>query len=175
MTHIANCMRPEVLKANVYIMSETPLSSSPVSDLPPAALMPHQTLQRSRSLKDKQTVKDSTRAFGFRPSKLALQQQPTSKYQLWPTTSNRSPLGSNRLATSSDRSIALSMGRSPTSLSDTAVSPDAVPFWHRGGSLSRRRKISVPELGGTMATVQETAVDSRKSGPAIHMCPADTS
>jgi hypothetical protein len=132
--------------------------------------MPHQTLQRSCSLKDIQTVKDSSTAFGTRPSKLALQQQPTSKYQLWPTTTNRSPLGLNRPSPLSDRSIALSMGRSPTSLSDTAVSPDAVPFWHRGGSLSRRRKVSVPELGGTMATVQEAAVDSRKSTPRNRFC-----
>ncbi|KAF2497775.1 hypothetical protein BU16DRAFT_456867 [Lophium mytilinum] len=131
MTHIANCMRPDVDKTNVYITQETPSTRSPTA-----------------------------RVFGSRLSKLGLQQQPTSKYQLWPTTSNRSPVGFNRPALLSDRSIALSMGRSATSLSDTAVSPDSVPFWHRGGSLSRRRKVSVPELGGTMTTVQESAIDS---------------
>ena len=50
-----------------------------------------------------------------------------------------------------------------TSLSDTAVpAAEVLPFWQRSGSLSRRRKVSVPELGGTMTTVQETAIDSRE-------------
>ncbi|KAF2636469.1 hypothetical protein P280DRAFT_483741 [Massarina eburnea CBS 473.64] len=52
------------------------------------------------------------------------------------------------------------MGRSATSLSDTAVPHESVPFWQRSSSLARRRKVSVPELGNTMTTVQETAIDS---------------
>ncbi|KAF2749016.1 hypothetical protein M011DRAFT_399286 [Sporormia fimetaria CBS 119925] len=78
------------------------------------------------------------------------------RYQLWPTPA-RSIL---RPSTSSDRLSALSMGRSPTSLSDTSVASETVPFWQRSGSLSRRRKVSVPELHSTMTTVQELAVDS---------------
>ena len=162
MTHISNCMRPDVDKANVYIASETSPTKSPVSWHFPFALMPHQGLRRSHSLKETQIVKETVRALERRPSRLGLQQQSTtSKYQLWPPAS-RSLVGLARPLLLSDRSMALSMGRSPTSLSDTAVSPENIPFWHRGGSLSRRRKISVPELGSTMTTVQETAVDSRK-------------
>lgn len=67
-----------------------------------------------------------------------------------------------RPTASTERLSALSMGRSPTSLSDTAVSVESAPFWQRSGSLSRRRKVSVPELGSTMTTVQEIAIDSRK-------------
>ena len=62
----------------------------------------------------------------------------------------------------SDKLAALSVGRSGTSLSDTAVPTETVPFWQRSGSMSRRRKVSVPELSGTMTTVQEMPVDSRK-------------
>lgn len=67
--------------------------------------------------------------------------------------------------------MALSMGRSATSLSDTAIgsgreTPTSWP--KRAGSLSRRRKVSVPDLSpmgaaNTMATVQEAGLDSRKS------------
>jgi hypothetical protein len=81
--------------------------------------------------------------------------QTASKYQLWPSA--RGPVGS-----SSDKLAALSVGRSGTSLSDTAVLPETVPFWQRAGSMSRRRKVSVPELSSTMTTVQEMPVDSRK-------------
>lgn len=123
--------------------------------------MPHQLPRRSKSLRDLQT-KETIRALERRPSKLGLPQQAgTAKYQLWPTAS-KSPVGLTRPMLLSDRSSALAVGRSPTSLSDTAVSPENLPFWHRGGSLSRRRKVSVPELGSTMTTVQETAIDSRK-------------
>ena len=162
MTHISNCMRPDVDKANVYIALETSPTKSPVSWHFPFTLMLHQGLRRSHSLKETQIVKETVRAPERRPSRLGLQQQSTtSKYQLWPPAS-RSLAGLARPLLLSDRSMALSMGRSPTSLSDTAVSPENIPFWHRGGSLSRRRKISVPELGSTMTTVQETTVDSRK-------------
>ncbi|OCK83222.1 hypothetical protein K432DRAFT_423538 [Lepidopterella palustris CBS 459.81] len=133
MTHIANCMRADVDKSNVYITSETSSTKSP-------------------------TVKESVTILERRPL-----QATTAKYQLWPSSS-RSPVAVTRQLVLSDKSMALSMGRSPTSLSDTAASPESVPFWHRGGSLSRRRKVSVPELGSgsanTMTTVQEAQIDS---------------
>ncbi|KZM21415.1 hypothetical protein ST47_g7412 [Ascochyta rabiei] len=79
--------------------------------------------------------------------------QTASRYQIWP---------SPKLAAgeSSDKLAALSVSRSGTSLSDTAVLPEAVPFWQRAGSMSRRRKVSVPEISSTMTTVQEMLVDS---------------
>ncbi|KAJ4297868.1 hypothetical protein N0V90_005767 [Kalmusia sp. IMI 367209] len=91
---------------------------------------------------------------------LQSQQSTASKYQLWPSASSKSPVGQSRPSFSTDKLSALSMGRSPTSLSDTAVSQETVPFWQRSGSLARRRKVSVPELGSTMTTVQEMPIDS---------------
>ncbi|KAH6618872.1 Up-regulated during septation-domain-containing protein [Boeremia exigua] len=79
--------------------------------------------------------------------------QAASRYQLWPAA--KSPVG-----TSSEKLAALSVGRSATSLSDTAIPTETAPFWQRAGSMSRRRKVSVPELSGTMTTVQEMPVDS---------------
>ncbi|ORY18756.1 Up-regulated during septation-domain-containing protein [Clohesyomyces aquaticus] len=141
MTHIANCMRPVADKANVYITAETS--------------------SKGPSTQDKDTIRPLEKALEKSPSFLNLQlQSSASRYQLWPSTNSKSPVGLSRLSPSSDKASALSMGRSPTSLSDTAANPDPPPFWQRGGSLSRRRKVSVPELGGTMATVQESAIDS---------------
>ncbi|KAJ4991116.1 hypothetical protein SVAN01_03466 [Stagonosporopsis vannaccii] len=86
------------------------------------------------------------------PSTISLPQA-NSKYQLWPSA--KSPAGF-----SPEKLAALSVSRSGTSLSDTAVPTEAAPFWQRAGSMSRRRKVSVPELAGTMTTVQEMPVDS---------------
>ena len=127
--------------------------------------------RRSKSLRNLQAETDSLspleKSSSFSFINLQLQSQSSSsKYQLWPVPSTKSPVGP-RPTLSSDKLSALSMGRSPTSLSDTAVPSESVPFWQRSGSLARRRKISVPELGSTMTTVQETAIDSRKSS----LCP----
>ncbi|KAF2257970.1 hypothetical protein CC78DRAFT_159147 [Lojkania enalia] len=120
--------------------------------------------RRSKSLRNLQAEKDSRdpiRPLDKISSQLNLQLQSVpSKYQLWPAQSSKSPVGRTLPSLTEDRSSALSMGRSPTSLSDTAVFPEGVPFWQRSGSLSRRRKVSVPELGSTMTTVQEMAIDS---------------
>ena len=168
MTHIANCIRLDAQKSSVYIPQET--SAKPVVSQRKRHLIqmnyPH-TPRRSRSLRNLQASTDSKETFFLSdksPTFVNLQLQSSSpKYQLWPVPSSasRSPVGL-RPTQSSDRSTALSMGRSPTSLSDTAVAPESVPFWQRSGSLSRRRKVSVPELGNTMTTVQESAIDSRK-------------
>lgn len=113
--------------------------------------------RRSCSLRDLQATKDlnvPSAPLLKSPSTTNLPQT-ASRYQLWPSA--KSPVGSP-----SDKLAALSVGRSGTSLSDTAVPTETVPFWQRGGSMSRRRKVSVPELSGTMTTVQEMPVDSRK-------------
>ncbi|KAL5119007.1 hypothetical protein ACEQ8H_003136 [Pleosporales sp. CAS-2024a] len=83
----------------------------------------------------------------------------TSRYQLWPTTRSLAATQTKN-NTSSDKISALSVGRSSTSLSDTAVLLESLPFWQRSSSLARRRKVSVPELGNTMTTVQEMPSDS---------------
>jgi hypothetical protein len=130
--------------------------------------------RRSRSLREIQATRDTTtinppNASLAKSPSLASLNQPnsagatsTSRYQLWPTS--RSPVGQQQPKNSSsfDKIAALSVGRSSTSLSDTAVLPESVPFWQRTSALARRRKVSVPELGNTMTTVQEMAIDSRK-------------
>ncbi|PVH90518.1 hypothetical protein DM02DRAFT_664987 [Periconia macrospinosa] len=123
--------------------------------------------RRSKSLRNLQSASEDTLqplpTLEKSPSLLNLQtlsSTGTSKYQLWPSQQSRSPVGLSRSNFSSDKLSALSMGRPPTSLSDTAVPPETVPFWQRSGSLARRRKVSVPELGSTMATVQEASIDS---------------
>ncbi|KAH4106986.1 hypothetical protein HBI82_035270 [Parastagonospora nodorum] len=140
MNHIANCMRPDGERTPNYITQET-------------------SFFRMSATED--TITSSNADLTKSPS-LANLNQPTtlssSRYQLWP--SSRSPQGQIRNNSSFDKLSALSVGRSSTSLSDTAVLPESVPFWQRTSALARRRKVSVPELGNTMTTVQEMAVDS---------------
>jgi hypothetical protein len=122
--------------------------------------------RRSRSLREIQATREIIAPNGElnKSPSLASLNQPTSattsRYQLWP--SSRSPVGQVKNNSSFDKIAALSVGRSSTSLSDTAVLPESVPFWQRSSALARRRKVSVPELGNTMTTVQEMAIDSRK-------------
>jgi hypothetical protein len=163
MAHIANCMRSDSEKSPVYITLET--SSRMVSLPAPLYIaMNYHLPRRSRSLRDIQAARDSqspTLSHSKSPSLATLHQPTASKYQLWPSA--KSPVGPSKPNQSSDKLAALSAGRSSTSLSDTAVLPESsLPFWQRTGSLSRRRKVSVPELGNTMTTVQEMSIDSRK-------------
>ncbi|KAH9875162.1 hypothetical protein J1614_004652 [Plenodomus biglobosus] len=123
--------------------------------------MNHHTPRHSCSLQDLQSVREqnvSGAALAKSPSLATLTQGTTSRYQLWP--SSKSPVTSTKPSHTTDKLAALSVGRSSTSLSDTAALPESVPFWQRTGSLSRRRKVSVPELGSTMTTVQEMPIDS---------------
>ncbi|KAL5373036.1 hypothetical protein PMIN02_012508 [Paraphaeosphaeria minitans] len=139
MTHIANCMRPAAAPSSpVYITMETsflsPADPESADSLP---LLP----DRSPSILSPQS-----------------QNGGASRYQLWPS---KSPAAVQpRTTFASDKLSALSVGRSSSSLSDTVVSHETVPFWQRSGSLARRRKVSVPELGSTMTTVQEMPIDS---------------
>jgi hypothetical protein len=163
MAHIANCMRSDSEMSPVYITLET--SSRMVSHPAPLHIaMNYHLPRRSRSLRDIQAARDSqspTIPHSKSPSLATLHQPTASKYQLWPSA--KSPVGLPKPKESSDKLAALSAGRSGTSLSDTAVLPESsLPFWQRTGSLSRRRKVSVPELGNTMTTVQEMSIDSRK-------------
>lgn len=163
MTHIANLI--DAHKYSLYISHETSSRMSVSDQVHSSIQMNCPQPRRSCSLKDLQQAKDTTTkassaSLAKSPS-LANLSQPTSatssstsRFQLWP--SSRSPVGL------SDKLSALSVGRSATSLSDTAVLPESVPFWQRSSSLARRRKVSVPELGQTMTTVQEMAIDSRK-------------
>lgn len=120
--------------------------------------------RRSRSLRDLQATRDSpspAASHSKSPSLASTSQPIASKYQIWPLA--KTPVGTPKPSQSSDKVAALAAGRSATSLSDTAVlSDNSLPFWQRTASLSRRRKVSVPELGNTMTTVQEMSIDSRK-------------
>ncbi|KAH7075566.1 Up-regulated during septation-domain-containing protein [Paraphoma chrysanthemicola] len=121
----------------------------------------NQLPRRTRSLKDIQVARDASSTnvpLAKSPSLANLTQPTASRYQLWPAS--RSPVGQSKSNSSFDKLAALSVARSSTSLSDTAVLPESLPFWQRTGSLARRRKVSVPELGNTMTTVQEMAIDS---------------
>lgn len=164
MTHIVSCMRPDADKASVYIAQET---SSRILVRPTERynLMDcHTPHLFSCSLQDLQTFRDQNglgTPFSKSPSLATLTQGAASRFPFWP--SSKSPIGLSRSNGSSEKLAALSVGRSSTSLSDTAALPESVPFWQRTGSLSRRRKVSVPELGNTMTTVQEMSIDSRKS------------
>ena len=125
--------------------------------------MNHHLPRRACSLKDLQATRDSSpqsATLTKSPSLANITQPAASRYQLWPLA--RSPVGLSKPNQSSDKLAALSVGRSSTTLSDTAVLPEGVPFWQRTASLSRRRKVSVPELSSTMTTVQEMAIDSRE-------------
>ncbi|KAF2796828.1 hypothetical protein K505DRAFT_347659 [Melanomma pulvis-pyrius CBS 109.77] len=152
MTHIANCMRRAADESSVYITQETSAIPSSLRNI-----------QAEKDSLSPLGPSDKSPSFSFVNLQLHSQSS-TSKYQLWPVPSSKSPVGVSpigvRPVVSSDKLSALSMGRSSTSLSDTAISQETVPFWQRSGSLSRRRKVSVPELGSTMTTVQETAIDS---------------
>jgi len=173
MTHIANCMRPAPHPEHVYITMETSFLSI-VSLLHSPDRCSHPMMlhipRRSKSLKNLQAgtndERDSVLLLDGSPT---LSSQPaSSKYQLWPSSLSKSPIGQSRPTLSSDKLSALSMGRSSTSLSDTVVTQETVPFWQRSSSLARRRKVSVPELGSTMATVQEMPIDSRKHPVRTH-------
>lgn len=165
MTHIASCMRPADPSSPVYITMETSFLDpvSPATTNPTLFHMAFTAPRRSKSLRnlkaDPEESVDSVFSLDKTPS------ASTSKYQFWPSASSKSPVTQSRAIFSSDRLSALSMGRSPTSLSDTVVTQETVPFWQRSSSLARRRKVSVPELGTTMTTVQEMPIDSRKLPP----------
>lgn len=127
--------------------------------------------RRSNSLRNLKADPEPTESLPLlpeaSPSVLSPQSQTgsASKYQLWPSKASANVLPRTTFA--SDKLSALSVGRSSSSLSDTVVSQETVPFWQRSGSLARRRKVSVPELGPTMTTVQEMPIDSRKHDPCI--------
>ena len=100
-----------------------------------------------------------------RPTQVTNSTTPTrvltmSKYQLWPRMKKRS--GHKRQA--SDDIVMPLERRSPSSLSDTSVPPPNPGHIYRGGSLSRRRKISVPELRQkpTPENFHSPLIDSRK-------------
>jgi hypothetical protein len=164
MSHIASCMRSDSHSLPVYINQETPSRIMVRVPHPISVPMNYHLPRRSCSLRDLQATRDCNPPASpllKSPPLAALTQPGATKYQFWPSA--KSPLGPSKSNQSSDKLAALAVSRSGTSLSDTAVLSESLPFWQRTGSLSRRRKVSVPELGSTMTTVQEMPLDSRKS------------
>jgi hypothetical protein len=157
MAHIANCMRRTLEKTDsVYIMEETLTISPTVSRLLVISRMSSSISQPLTNvaktvLSPKEVADYSVRS--------------PAKYNLWPRPPKTQVLPGNPNL-SSDRTMALSAGRSPTALSDTSVNLQKnAGFWRNGGSLSNRRKISVPELGSQprLAMGSQSSIDSRKS------------
>jgi hypothetical protein len=187
MNHIANCMRPDGERSPVYISQETSFFRMSVSAKPPTHAMSVHLPRRSRSLREIQSFRETkeprqpqsqSASLAKSPSLANLNQPTTSRYQLWPSSnsssSSRSPVGLTKNNTSYDKITALAVGRSSTSLSDSAALPESVPFWQRTSALARRRKVSVPELGNTMTTVQEMAIDSRECFAQYHYTHANS-
>ncbi|QDS73645.1 hypothetical protein FKW77_002352 [Venturia effusa] len=94
-----------------------------------------------------------------------VEKEPTGQ-RLWPhPPSGAAPCPLGLSPYPDHKSMALAVGRSPTSLSDTVITQDIPLKWHLGGSLARRRNISVPELTNkidqsTRITYQESFADS---------------
>ena len=91
--------------------------------------------------------------------------QPERKYQLFPK--DKQPAAAQGKSLDPEQAFALAMGQNGEK-SDKTSNSGGLRIRIKEHNLVRRRKISVPELG-PMTTVQEVAMDSRKSEPA---CPA---
>lgn len=124
-------------------------------------------------LTEAQTPSDS-----FKESAELTERNPTIKYNLWPRPPKPQAVQTMpwNPYLNSEKTMALSAGRSPTALSDTSVNLQKGTTWRRGGSLSNRRKISVPELGGTPKVVLggNSSMDSRKFFIVSNQAPADS-
>lgn len=104
------------------------------------------------------------------PHSASFEGEEPTKYQLWPHPPSRAACSLGLSAYFDHKSMALAVGRSPTSLSDTVITQDNSLSWRLGGSLARRRNISVPELNNkidqsTRSTYQESFADSRMLQP----------
>ena len=84
--------------------------------------------------------------------------QPERKYQLFPKD-KQLPAASGK-ALDPEQAFALAMGQNGDK-NDKAAGANGLRIRIKEHNLTRRRKVSVPELG-PMTTVQEVAMDSRK-------------
>ncbi len=85
--------------------------------------------------------------------------QPERKYQLFPK--DKQPTAAQGKSLDPEQAFALAMGQNGEK-SDKTSNSGGLRIRIKEHNLVRRRKISVPELG-PMTTVQEVAMDSRKS------------
>ncbi|KAF2762076.1 hypothetical protein EJ05DRAFT_535357 [Pseudovirgaria hyperparasitica] len=145
MTHIANCMRlPEDKPGAAYGIVHP--SDTRVSTGKDSSKLYKRGSHLGTSTASRQIIYQLRPSY---PPKRPLEKVPSSSPQPF---------------ISPDRAMALAIGRSPSSLSDTAVTLEHhQSIWQMkpwGGDLYRRRKVSVPELSAAMATVQENSLDS---------------
>ncbi|KAB2579176.1 uncharacterized protein LTHEOB_1487 [Lasiodiplodia theobromae] len=135
MTHIANCIRESVLdRSQMHISDDFSARNEP--------------------------ERPDSRTSNRPPSRSQSTRRGQPRYQLWP--SNRTPAPTSRSNFSPEKQMALSIQRSATAMGDAIVTNDSYAARSRHGSLSRRRKVSVPELQAPtpMATLQEGLMDS---------------
>jgi len=83
------------------------------------------------------------------------------KYQLFPAKEKLS-ITAGRKSPDPETVFAIAMGQSGTAEKDRSIPGGGLRIKPKEQTLVRRRKVSVPELG-PMTTVQEIAMDSRKS------------
>ncbi|KAF2668579.1 hypothetical protein BT63DRAFT_280693 [Microthyrium microscopicum] len=131
-------------RVSVYIPKETVFANHPTRtsttaipfDIHSAAPMEHIGSKSEPTTPDQKNG-DTASLTPSRPSVL-------NRYQLWPRMKKHRRQGSDDVVRDIVRAP---QGRSPSSLSDTSVPAPILPAVnYRGSSLSRRRKISVPEL-----------------------------
>jgi hypothetical protein len=94
--------------------------------------------------------------------------QPTEprKYQLFPAKEKLS-ITAGRKSPDPETVFQVAMGQNGTGEKDRSILSSTLRLKPKEQTLTRRRKISVPELG-PMTTVQEIAMDSRESSSFIH-------
>ncbi|KAF2141357.1 uncharacterized protein K452DRAFT_229100 [Aplosporella prunicola CBS 121167] len=148
MTHIANCMRASAMgKGQVYLSDE--MSSGAITVSLGLDSLVCLSIATSPDFADPTLPSTSTR-------------KGAPKYQLWPSSSSKSPTYQTRPTFAQEKAMALSVKRSATAMGDAIVTADASGSRNRHGSISRRRKVSVPELQPPppMTTLRENCMDS---------------
>lgn len=158
MTHIANCIRESVLDRSQMHISDDISARNVSLDLQLCALPPLANCNPS----PKEPERPDSRTSNRPPSRSQSTRRGQPRYQLWP--SKKTPAPTSRSQFSPEKQMALSIQRSATAMGDAIVTNDSYAARSRHGSLSRRRKVSVPELQAPtpMATLQEGLMDSRK-------------
>ena len=144
-------------RGSVYIPKDTVLDNHPTRASTGIRFDMHlSSMAQSGAKSEPTTPERHPQASTTSPNRLLTM----SKYQLWPRLKKKS----EHKRQASDDIVVNSQKRSPSSLSDTSVPPPNLGPTYRGGSLSQRRKISVPELRKKPApeNFPSPLIDSRK-------------
>jgi len=104
---------------------------------------------------------DEKKPFAWR-----MHNQEPRKYQLFPKEKQLPPVTAGKTL-DPDQAFAVAMGQSPDK-SDKPGLSNGLLLRIKEHNLTRRRKVSVPELG-PMTTVQEVSMDSRKLHTSLNV------